>query len=215
MARALADFEARVRALLVDAAPGAVWSDNTAIDEGLRHALEEYNRASLERGAVVRPREMIDTVTPEEDTREVSLMELTGLVDVARVWFPYDEAEPSLKPRWTEFEVLWNAGAPSLLLLDRLGDGTEVARVFYRVYHTLEDLDGETETTFNPGDDSVICQGAVGWACFARSVDIAETADVFAVATPNYAAIATRFLKYFHSIIAPRMVAHGKPLRHA
>lgn len=215
MARDLAGFETRVLNVLMDATK-AVWATDQ-IDEGLRHALDEYSRAGLERGAVVKPNSKIATVTPTANWREVSLSTLTGLLNVSRVWFPYysEAAYYSERPAWIDFDVWWSAGAATLFLdIAGVPDGTQKARIFYNVIHTLEDLDSAASTSFDAQDDSLLVLGAAGWACFMRSLDVAETADVFAVATPNYAAIATRFLKQFRAALIPRMVAHSGKRQH-
>ena len=205
MARDLAGFEARVLALLMDATH-AVFA-LAQVDEGLSQALDEYTRASLERGAVVRSNEKIATLTPTANLREVSLSTLTGLIDVTRVWFPYHTgaAYYSEPPRWVDFETQWNANAPSLFLrIAGVPDGVDLARVYYRIPHTLKDLSAATVTTFDAQDDSLLVLGAAGWACIARSTDLAEDSDLGLTATLSYATLAARLLKLFRKRLAPR-----------
>lgn len=178
----------RVEAYLVDST-NAIWATGT-IDEGLRLALHEYSQS--------RPQRAIGTVTLSTAAREVALSGLTGLIGVERVWFPYTAADPEYPPEWVLWKVFDNAGAFTLFL-DVVEDpaANEVARVFYRKLQTLNGLDSATATTFAVEDDSLLVVGAAGHCCFARATDLAETAGVSAVSTPNLAAIGSRMLKSF------------------
>lgn len=100
-------------------------------------------------------------------------------------------------PQWA---VIGTDGAQ----LDR---GSDVARVFYRKRHTLNGLDGETETTFDELSDNLLAQGAAGHCCMQRAIDLAETSGQQAIATPNLAAVATRLLRAFRGKLAPRNIA--------
>ncbi len=219
MARALADFETRVLDLLTNTTH-APWSEKQ-IDEGLRQALAEYTRASLVVGAVVSANEKIGTVTPTLNWREVSLAALTGLLDVARVWFPYYGADPNYYaelPRWVDFELWWNASA-SILFLDIEGvpDGVQVARVFYRVAHTIDDLDGAAATSFSAADDALLVSGAAGFCCAMRALDLASNADAAISSAegtvPNFKGIGAALLDDFRSHLTPRHVARTRRLR--
>jgi hypothetical protein len=58
-------------------------------------------------------------------------------------------------------------------------------------------LDAGDATTIPDGHASLLVMGAAGFACFARSQDLAETTGQQAIATPNLAALASRYLKEF------------------
>lgn len=208
----LNDLRTRARNLLMDAG-ATVWA-NDQIDEGIRLALGEYSRAGLLPGARVRADEAVGLVSPIVDSRTVSLAALTGLMEVSRVWFPYDASAPDQLPEWVDFSFYWDAGTPNLLLLGpTVPDGTEVARIFYARPHSLADLDAAAETTFQAVDEVLLIWGACGHACNARSVDQAEIPGQQTSATPNYAAIGQRYLKAFRSQIAPGYVAFSKRAR--
>src|SRR5438105_690697 len=93
-AATLTTLEARVKNLLAASASATTWA-TANIDEGIRQALEEYSRA--------RPQTVAGSITPAANTREFSIAALTGLLSVARVWFPYTSTSPEYPPNWIEF----------------------------------------------------------------------------------------------------------------
>lgn len=178
----------RVEQLLLDTA-NAIFTTGL-IAEALRLALEEYSRS--------RPLEVVGTVTPAVGTREVALTGLTGLLELTRVWFPYDASDPEYPPEWVGWKTFWSGGTPTLFLdVADDPDGSDVARVFYKKSHTLNGLDSATASTFAASDDGLLVLGGAGYSCLARGADLNETAANMAVSTPNYAALANLFLSQF------------------
>jgi hypothetical protein len=195
-AATLATLEARVRNLLSGSVPAllARWA-LVNIDEGLRHALEEYSRT--------RPQLVAGTLTPAAAAREFSLSALTGLISVARVWFPYTAAAPEYPPNWVEFMEYFDVGVPKVLMKSATAPtGAQVARVFYHKLHTLNGLDAATASTFPASGDGLLCIGGAGYACLQRSTEVNETPGNMFVSTPNYGALAGIFLGEFRGILA-------------
>ncbi len=137
-----------------------VWS-SWELDRALRKALQEYS--------AVRPQEYISTLAAA-DSREYALTTLNGpLVDVQRVWWPYDAAAPEYPPQWVEFE-LWDDKTILFVKSDpapRLGD--KPLRIFYTKVHTIEDLDGATASTYGAEDEEILLAGAAGYAAAQRA----------------------------------------------
>lgn len=140
------------------------WS-TVEIDRGIRQALYRYSE--------VRPQEVIGTLTAAA-SREYSLATLTDLVDVQRVWFPYDSTDPSYPPTWVDFE-LWDDNTNLYLLVeDEPAVGDDPLRVFYTKLHTVNGLDSATASTYFAGDEEVLIAGASAFAALARSRAVAE-----------------------------------------
>ncbi len=207
----LTTFRARLRVLLDDVG-GTRWSDDE-LAESVRHALEEYSRAGLLPGAVVRPLRAIGTVTPAADNREVSLSTLTGCIAVERVWFPYNSTDPTAPPQWVEFEV-WDNGGALTLFLDILDvpDGVDVARVFYLKVHTLNGLDSATATTFEAIDDSLLVKGAAYYATVLRSQALVPSDSGDAKATDRLKMLADEWRDDWRRRLTPRRAVIERPL---
>jgi hypothetical protein len=165
MATTLALLKVRVQTILADVS-AAIWT-STDIDEAIRQALHEYSKA--------RPLEAIGTLTVAADTHELSITTLAGLFDVVRVWCPYTAADPEEPPAWCSFEH-WK-DAKILYFPDEL-DGGDVARIFYTKLQTLNGLDAAGATTFPDDDETLIAEGAAGFAATSRAVDVAEQVTI-------------------------------------
>ena len=187
MAATLTTLRDRVEAALMDSA-NAVWDTGT-LDEGIRQALHEYSREW--------PNEKVGTVNVASTGREVDISGLTGLIGIGRVWLDYDASNPADPPDWGRDFELW----PGSLLYVGSGEtepqSGEVLRIFYTGLHTLNGLDSETTTSVPLDHESLLVMGACGYAAFSRAADLAETAGVSAVSTPNLAALGSRWLRYF------------------
>ena len=131
------------------------------VDEAIRWALHRYN--------LVEPYRAEGDVTLSADGREISLSTLTGLLEVERVWHPYDSSDPAEPPNWREFEV-W----PGSLLYIPGGSepqNADVVRVFYTKLHTLNGLDSATATTFGDDVETLLVIGASGFAAQERTME--------------------------------------------
>ncbi len=209
MTLTLTQLEGRLAAFLMDEA-SAVWP-TTALDEALRQALNEYSQAN--------PLSLETVLTVPAAGREIALNGLggmNGLQQVTDVWWPYDSGAvtqgwPPNRPRgWR----LWWDDAQAVLVLDAVAGsepraGDEV-RVWYTVGQRIQGLDGADATTVCTEHESLVVLGAAAYACWSRSVDQTETAATAAVATPNYAALALRFLRLFRARLQEIRTGQGQ-----
>lgn len=193
MALTLAQYEARVSALLMDTA-NTIWPTAT-LDECLRLALHEYSDAS--------PLQFETVITLPGDSREIALAALTGLEMVSDVWWPYDSAattETWPPNRVRGWRLYWDDLQPVLYLEtedDAQPQLNDELRLWYSKIRTIQNLDSASITTVQAEHESWLVLGAAGHAAFARATDLAETAGVSAVSTPNLAALGSRWLKEF------------------
>jgi hypothetical protein len=160
----LALLRDRVETILADTG-NAIWATGD-IDEAVRRALSEYSKA--------RPLQNVGTLSLSSDAREVDASSLTGILAVTEIWLPYTAASPEFPPNRRDFEywpdsttIYVNDGAYQ----PQSGD---VMRVFYFTLQTLEDLDSATATSFPDDDETLIAEGAAGYAATSRAVDLAE-----------------------------------------
>lgn len=208
MALTLAQYKTRVLSFLMDSGI-AIWtvaSDVTA--ECLRSALDEYSGAN--------PLAAETVLTLPGAGREIALASIAGLQSVHDVWWPYDSLDPDVWPpvRVRGFRLWWDDAQPVLFLDTEDGDQPQAddeVRVFYSKPHTIQDLDAAAVTTIPTDHESLLVLGASGFACFARSMDLAETTGVSAVSTPNYAALGSRYLKEFRKRLDFLRVSNSNP----
>jgi hypothetical protein len=131
------------------------------VDEAIRWALHRYN--------LVEPYRVEGDITLSADGREISFSSLTGLLEVERVWAPYDSDSPAEPPNWREFEI-W----PGNLVYIKGGSEPatdEVVRVFYTKLHTLDGLDGAGATSFGHDAETLLVIGASGFAAQERTME--------------------------------------------
>jgi len=194
MSLTLAQFESRVSQFLMDAT-NVVFAVST-IDECLRLALDEYSGAN--------PLAKETVIVLPGDGREIALDALAGLLNVHRVWWPYDSLSVEVWPpnRVNGFYVAWDDARPVLFLNCDTGAQPQLddeLRLWYSVPHTIQDLDSASVTTLPAPHESLIAIGAAGHCAFARATDLAETTGVSAVSTPNLAALGSRWLREFRN----------------
>lgn len=127
------------------------------IDEAIRWALHRYSLAS--------PYTAIGSVTLAADGREISLTALTRLLQVHKIWCPYNADE---EPVWRAFQQ-WPGKI--VYIVDDLTEPEtgDVARVWYSCLHTIYDLDYATETTPETAHLTPIVTGAAGYVAQMRS----------------------------------------------
>ncbi len=173
----LAQIRDRVEQVLLDVS-NAIFSPSL-IDEAIRQALDEYSQAL--------PLEKETVLTLEDDGREVSLGNLSGLRFVFRVWWPYD-ATSQIWPanRLQSWQLFWNGSTPYLVFSAYRGGQPQAGqkvRLWYAAAHSLDGLDGATQTTLPPQHQSLLVSGAAGYAAMSRAVDLVETAgaDLYGV----------------------------------
>jgi hypothetical protein len=143
----LSQLRAALRRDLRDEDPGDYrWSDD-ALDRHIDHALREFSQAI--------PREAEATLPTVEDSREVDLSSLAGLVMVESVDYPLDQSPPEYR----RFEV-WGS---TLTLLDGdLPDGSDCG-IRYGALHILDEEGSTVPARF----EDLVALGAEGHALMA------------------------------------------------
>lgn len=162
----LSIIRARVATLLQDS-QSAKW-DGGDVDEALNQALEQWTRKS--------PHERIGTIALSANGREIDISSLTGVLRVLKVWWDYDSTTPGFPPNWRQFEV-WPG---SLLYIQDTDEpqSSDTVRVWYTTPHTIDGLNGATETTVVTEDIAFIIAGAAGICTDMRTLELSETLTV-------------------------------------
>lgn len=160
---ALAELRDRVEQILLDTG-NAIWSADH-IDEAIRRALHEYSK--------VKPLIAIGTLTLSADGRELDASSLTGILGVREIWCDYTASDPEFPPNRRQYEY-WPDEQTIYVTDDYEPQNGDVCRVFYTKLQTIEDLDSATATTLPGDDETLICEGASGYAATSRAVDLAE-----------------------------------------
>lgn len=93
-------------------------------------------------------------------SRELVLNEVTGLMQVTDVWYPYDaNTYPPERPRWALL-----SDNTLYLLVDDIPSAGQKARLFYTRGHTISGLDGATATTLDDLAEGLMVLGAAAYA---------------------------------------------------
>jgi len=160
----------RCSAMLMDTGL-AIWPALT-LGEAFTQALDQYN--------IVKPLHMETVITLPGDGHEIALSDITGLIGVLNVWWPYDSAATA--ETWPPNRVrgwrVWWDDAQAVLFLE-IDDGAQPklddeVRIWYTKKQTIKDLAAADSTTI-PGDhESLIVLGAAGHAAMSRTVDLIE-----------------------------------------
>lgn len=128
--------------------------------------LDEAIRIALHRYSEINPDYTITSLTLTADGREVDISSITDYIQVERVWWDYDSADPAHPPNWRNFE-LW----PGDILFVNDPDEPEtgdVVRVWYTRLHALNGLDSASTTTIPHNAETLILCGAAGYAAQER-----------------------------------------------
>ena len=194
MSLTLAQFEARVLALLMDDAAAIFVTAVTT--EAVRLALHEYSEAV--------PLAMETVLTLPGTGHEIALSGVTGLLGVVDVWWPYDSVATSetWPPNRVEGWSLWWDDAQPVLYLNADNQGqpqiADELRLWYTKLHTIQNLDSAAATTVAVAHESLLVLGAAGFACLARVVDLSESAAA-TIAMINLGALGEAYLKQFRA----------------
>jgi hypothetical protein len=166
-AATLATLRDRVEATLQDSG-NLIWSTAT-LDEAIRRTLDRLNW--------IMPRQAIGLITLAAAGREISLASLTGLLEVKRVWWNYDSADPAHPPAFCRFEV-W-PGSILYIHDDSEPAAGDVIRVWYTLPHTIQNLDSASTTTMDATLQALMVTGGAGYAAQIRAIELTEqvTAD--------------------------------------
>jgi len=165
MPSTLVGYRARILDRLVDAG-GNIFSTAT-LDEAIRTALDEYNR--------VYPLTAETVIVLPGAGREIALANVTGLIGVSEVWWPYDSLSEVWPPNQVQgFRIFWDDAQPVLFLTTRDGSQPQLddeVRLWYTKLHTIQDLDSAAVTTVHLDHETDVVAGGAGHAAIAESLD--------------------------------------------
>ncbi len=185
----LSDLIARVALELGDAAH-AVWSTD-ALTLHIRRALEAVSR--------VEPQRLDATIACAEGVREYPLAGLGAFYEITDLWHPYDASQPGHPPERPAWALILSktfylgvADAPT---------AEQSARLFYTAPHTIEDLDGATETTLDAELEGLVALGAAGCALEERSQAVIGAVTVSPDTPGQYAAWAAARMRAFQEAL--------------
>jgi len=186
MGYTLATMTDAIEALLKDSSNE--YFSTAEIEDAIEWALATYSYRVRRRA--------VGTIDDVDGQREYSLSTLTGLVQVTRVWWPYDSSDPDYPPNW----VQWYMIDDDTLYLDveTEPDGTEVIRVFYTKGHTIDGLDSATETTPDDMGCELLIVGAAGRVVLSQSREAIDAINVSSEVTGDWEGWARARLKEFY-----------------
>jgi hypothetical protein len=167
MVMGLTDLINQVEQDLSDVA-AVVWSESE-ITRAIRKTIFRYSE--------VRPQEAIATLAAA-DSREYTISTLAGpVLDVQRVWWPYDSANPDFPPKFVPFE-LWDDKTILYLKSDvRPNLGDKPLRIFYTKLQTIDDLDAASASTYPAEDEEVLIVGACAFAAILRARTVVDAVN--------------------------------------
>jgi len=167
----------QVEDLLKDAG-NALWSEGE-LEQALRLALAEWS--------ALLPARAVATLDAVDGQREVDLSNISGLLGVVEVWYPYDAFDVHYRrPR----PVRWRMLDDATLYLDVEDepDARYGVRIFYDCTHTLQGLDDATVTSLAAPDRAALVLGAAGYAALARARESISQVSVGLDEAPRYQA---------------------------
>ena len=175
----LSDVRDRCRADLADASSDT-WSDD-ALDRHIQHALAELSLAI--------PQELTATLETTAGSRDLSLVSLTGLIEVESVEYPLGQFPPSF--------VGFSSWGSTISLHTEAAPTGEDAKLYYTAAHTL-DHDGSTLP--DPLVD-ILVTGATAYAALEQAAATTNALTVDPAASERYAAWARARLTAFRQLL--------------
>lgn len=165
----LSDLRQRLENQLKDSG-NRIWAASE-LDEAIRCALGDLNLAC--------PRVMRQVLTLEQDGREIEL-NISGLIDVVDVRYPYESGRAGHPANQVEGWVL-TSGAPPVLELRLNGHAPlagEKLRLDYTAAHTLAGLDGAESSNLPTVYEGIVLRGAAVYAALARTAERGEAFEI-------------------------------------
>ncbi len=175
----LTEVRDRLRKDLSDVAEER-WPDDQ-FDRHIEHALAELSLSI--------PQELTSVLATTPDSRDVSVAEIEGLLEVEAVEFPVGEFPPS----YAGFS-LW--GTTLALHLDVAPDGSD-AKVYYTAVHSLDDEGG----TLADGMIDVLVTGASAFAAQELASGRTDALTTDPAAAERYAAWSRARLTAFRQLL--------------
>ena len=188
MATTLTTLRDRLEQSLQDTA-NIKWTTND-LDEAIRQALAAYSEHI--------PLRAVTSIELTSAGREIDISTVTYR-NIERVWWDYDVTSPDHPPHWRDFE-LWPGDILFVSDPHEPASGDTV-RLWYTTDHTITNLDEATATSIPTRHDSLIVQGAAGFAAAARRVTILEQLNLNEWAPRNLREWAERQLAIFYKRI--------------
>ena len=197
MAYTLTTMVHAVESLLKDSA-NDYWSA-AEIQDAIEWAIAEYSYRMKRR--------LKATMDDVDGSREYDLSSITGLIDVTKVWWPYDSTDPDHPPNWVPWYMLDD---DTLYLdVDTEPDGTQVIRIFYTAQHTLDGLDAASSTSIDDMGCELLIVGAAGRCVLMKSRDVIDAINVSSDVTGDWESWGRARLKEFYDSLG-RVVSHER-----
>jgi len=188
MATTLTTLRDRLEQTLQDTG-NTKWT-TTNLDEAIRQALAVYSEYL--------PYRAVTTLTLTVAGRELDISTITYNT-IERVWWDYDSTNPDHPPHWRTFET-WPGDILFVNDPDEPAIGDKV-RIWHTTDHTLTDLDAATATTLPTRHESLLVQGASGFAAAARRITILEQVNLNVWAPRNLREWAELHLTAFYDAL--------------
>jgi hypothetical protein len=199
MPSTLAQFRTRIAQALVDT--GNTNYATGALDEALRTALDEYTQAA--------PLGSESLVTLPGVGRTIALNELTGLLNVIQIWWPYDslldDDENEAANQVKGFALRFDDARPIVQLKTKNNSQPQTddeTLVWWTAPHTIQDLSSASITTMPAPHESGLVAGAAAYAAIARAIDRADEFNLDLKNPLNLASWGERQLARFNQWLA-------------
>ncbi len=167
----LAQLRTRVSLWLKDSS-NIAWSTDE-IDEAIRRSVDEYSQ--------VFPLRAETAIILPGDGREIALDGLEGITSVLEVWWPYSTTENYWPPNQVTGWRTWLDDNRMVLFLNTLAGSEPQAgdelRIWYAKKQTIQDLDGAGTTSLPTANESLIVEGAAGFAALSSAISRNEVLD--------------------------------------
>lgn len=155
----LATYVERVASLINDVTQNVY--PTSAIHDAIRQALHEYS-AQL-------PIEQQTTLTLADDSPEIDVSSISGILNVTGVWLPYTPDNPEQPPNSRRFRY-W-PDLQKVCLTDGRPAAGDVARIFYTRQHSINGLDSASVTSVCAAHEWLIVRGAAAILVLSRAVE--------------------------------------------
>lgn len=183
MTDTLTQIIAKLQILLLD---DGTRFDVTTSTAAIRQALKYFNLA-----APIHAGTLMDTVLGQKEY-ELDVPAALEIVDVLRQGKDtYAEDHVSLN-----FDRYFEDGRP-FFRLHSAEPTTNTLIVRYTIPHTIDELDGETDSTLSPLQDIILLDGAAWQACLVRAAGRVESINLADKVTVTYRQMAVNFKALF------------------
>jgi len=161
-------LESRILEMLADSGAASFTTDLVA--ESLQRALDEYSQYN--------PNSAEALIDLPGDGWEIALNNVTGLLRVMAVHWPYDSAlaEIDQHPNQVKNFVLWWDDAQPVITIETednsMPETDDEVRIWYEKAQTIEGLGAGTITSLPEHHESMLVTGAAGFAAMSKSAEM-------------------------------------------